>query len=312
MNPRDSRRLASIIGLAVGDAVGTTVEFLPAGSFAPHTDMVGGGPFELPVGAWTDDTSMALCLSESLVECGGFDATDQMRRYVRWWREGYWSSTGQCFDIGITTRQALMRFEGTGEPWSGSDDPKSAGNGSVMRLAPVVAYFADDAVAAVQHARESSRTTHGARECVDGCEVLARLLLAGYIGGDVTAPLVPGASWSAALRAVAAMDGAVEATPARPPSGYVVDTLACARWAVARAASFREAVLLAANLGGDADTIAAVTGQIAGAQWGFEGIPSEWVERLARGDEVMALAERVVGGERGGRAAAGVWGGLGR
>lgn len=292
---RDSRRMGSILGLAVGDALGTTSEFQQAGSFAPITDLVGGGVFRLPAGAWTDDTSMALCLAESLVECGGFDARDQMSRYVRWWREGHWSSTGSCFDIGGATRQALARFERSGEPVSGSTDPGTAGNGSVMRLAPVVAFFGHDAVAAVQHARESSRTTHGAAECVDGCDLLARLLLRGYDGEAVTAPLASDPAWSDGLQAVAAMGEAQGPMPPRPPSGYVVDTLACARWCVARAGDFREAVLLAANLGGDADTIAAVTGQIAGARWGMEGIPSEWVERLVRRDELMGLAMRVVG-----------------
>lgn len=289
-----SRRLASIIGLAVGDALGTTNEFREPGSFEPIADMVGGGPFGLPAGAWTDDTSMALCLAESLVDCGGFDAADQMRRYLRWWREGYWSSTGRCFDIGITTRDALSRFETIGDPWAGSTDPRSAGNGSVMRLAPVVACFAADPELAVHNARESSRTTHGAPETVDGCELLARLLLLGYQDLEVTGPIEPDPDWSAGLREVALMAGAASAAPPRPPTGYVVDTLACARWCVARATDFREAVLLAANLGGDADTIAAVTGQIAGVRWGMDGIPAKWVERLARRDEVMALAGRLL------------------
>lgn len=291
-----SRRLASIIGLAVGDAVGTTVEFMPAGTFTPLTDMVGGGPFGLPAGAWTDDTSMAMCLAESLVECAGFDAADQMRRYLRWWREGYWSSTDRCFDIGNTTSAALRRFELTGEPIAGSVDSATAGNGSVMRLAPVVAWAAADSAQAVHLARESSRTTHGAADCIDGCELLARLLLAGYQGGDVRDPLdgpIP-QGWSDWLRKVAAMGTDVADQPPCGPTGYVVDTIACARWAVARARDFREAILLAANLGGDADTIAAVAGQLAGAQWGMEGIPMDWIERLARRDEVMQLAERVV------------------
>jgi ADP-ribosylglycohydrolase len=99
----------ALLGLAVGDAIGTTVEFKPPGTFVEVTDMVGGGPFGLPVGAWTDDTSMALCLAESLVERGGFDPVDQLQRYVRWYREGHLSSTGTCFDIGNATRKALHR-----------------------------------------------------------------------------------------------------------------------------------------------------------------------------------------------------------
>lgn len=291
---RASRLLGSMIGLAVGDAVGTTNEFRAPGSFEPLTDMVGGGPFDLPAGAWTDDTSMALCLAESLVECGGFDAADQMRRYVRWWRDGHWSSTGHCFDIGIATRKALARFEVTGDPIAGATAPETAGNGSVMRLAPVVAYFAHDPVAAAQHARSSSRTTHGADECGDGCELLARLLLRGYGGEDVTAPLESGDGWSEGLKAVAAQRAAAGDAPPCRATGYVVHTLACARWCVARGRDFRDAVLIAANLGDDADTVAAVTGQIAGARWGMEGIPEEWVERLTRRDEVVALLRRVV------------------
>ena len=118
-----------LLGLAAGDALGTTLEFSVPGSFDPIDDMVGGGPFGLRAGQWTDDTSMALCLATSLLESGGFDAVDQMGRYLRWFREGYLSSTGECFDIGGTTREALVRFERTGEPYSGPTDPMSAGNG---------------------------------------------------------------------------------------------------------------------------------------------------------------------------------------
>ena len=131
------RYRGALLGLAAGDAVGTTLEFKPPGTFEPITGMVGGGPFRLDPGQWTDDTSMALCLAESLITQQGFDPADQMARYVRWWREGHLSSNGTCFDIGGTVRGALSRFEISGEPFSGSTDPQSAGNGSIMRLAPV-------------------------------------------------------------------------------------------------------------------------------------------------------------------------------
>jgi ADP-ribosylglycohydrolase len=126
----------ALIGLAVGDAVGTTVEFKPPGTFEPVTDMVGGGPFRLRPGEWTDDTSMALCLAESLIECGGFNARDQMERYVKWWKTGYLSSTGKFFDIRNTTREALARFLETGDPFAGSTDPRSADNGSSDATGP--------------------------------------------------------------------------------------------------------------------------------------------------------------------------------
>ena len=136
-----SRFHGALLGLACADAVGTTVEFSPRGSFPPVTDMVGGGPFDLKAGQWTDDTSMALCLATSLVEKAGFDAADQMRRYVDWMQNGYLSSTGHCFDIGNTTAVALERFLQSGDPFSGSNDPRAAGNGSIMRLAPVPMFY---------------------------------------------------------------------------------------------------------------------------------------------------------------------------
>jgi ADP-ribosyl-[dinitrogen reductase] hydrolase len=156
---RDRYR-GALLGLAVGDAVGTTLEFKPPGTFEPIDDMVGGGPFGLEPGQWTDDTSMALCLAESLIECG-FDPEDQLRRYVRWWREGYLSSTGRCFDIGNTTRTALAEFERTGRPTPAppirtrpGTDPHAARPGA----APVRVRQAGGAPAV----GESSRTTHGA------------------------------------------------------------------------------------------------------------------------------------------------------
>ena len=156
-----SRYRGCLVGLAVGDAVGTTVEFERPGTFEPVTDMVGGGPFDLVAGEWTDDTSMALCLAESLTICEGFDARDQMQRYVRWWQEGYLSSNGRCFDIGNTVRDALQLFRTHDEPFAGSEDTRAAGNGSLMRLAPVPLFFAADprlAVAILQRGRRVGAT----------------------------------------------------------------------------------------------------------------------------------------------------------
>jgi ADP-ribosyl-[dinitrogen reductase] hydrolase len=110
------RYCGCLLGLAVGDAVGTAVEFMPRGTFEPLTDLLGGGPFDLQPGEWTDDTSIALCLATSLVEKSGFDARDQMERYWQWYKSGYLSSTRHCFDIGTTVFQAIRRFKCTGEP----------------------------------------------------------------------------------------------------------------------------------------------------------------------------------------------------
>jgi ADP-ribosylglycohydrolase len=153
----------------VGDALGTTLEFRSPGTFAPITDMVGGGPFNLKLGQWTDDTSMALCLAESLIACKGFNPKDQMERYVRWWKEGHLSSTGKCFYIGNTARSSLSAFLRTGNFMSGPTDPRAAGNGSLMRLAPVPMFYANNPEEAIEKSGESSRTTHGASVCIDAC-----------------------------------------------------------------------------------------------------------------------------------------------
>ncbi|MDX9896829.1 MAG: ADP-ribosylglycohydrolase family protein [Desulfofustis sp.] len=295
MNSRaKSRFTGCLVGLAAGDAVGTTVEFQPPGSFPPVTDLTGGGPFRLQPGEWTDDTSMALCLAESLISCGRFDARDQMERYVRWFREGHLSSTGRCFDIGGTVRTALTTFERTGEPFAGSTDPRSAGNGSLMRLAPVVLFAAGDPRTAIALSGESSRTTHGARTCVDACRYFGALLVGAVHGINKDTLLGPKYTPVAGLwedeplcpeiDAVACGSFKVKEPPAIVGSGYVVQSLEAALWAFHRSSDFRDGCLLAVNLGNDADTTAAIYGQIAGAFYGWDGIPPSWRGRLAQAD----------------------------
>ena len=176
ISTRDRYR-GCLLGLAAGDALGTTLEFQRAGSFDPIDDMVGGGPFGLAPGQWTDDTSMALCLAASLIESPGFDAADQMDRYLRWMREGYMSSTGTCFDIGNTVRAALLRFERTSETYSGPTDPWFAGDGSLMGLAPVPMFFARNLETAIRMSEESSRPTHETPVCVDACRCFGGLIV---------------------------------------------------------------------------------------------------------------------------------------
>lgn len=177
MNSDHIRRARGcLLGLAVGDAIGTTVEFMPRGSFPKVTEMTGGGPFGLNAGEWTDDTSMALCLGASLLE-KGFDLHDQIQRYTRWHRHGYMSSTGQCFDIGIATRRALNSYHSTGNPESGSTDPRSAGNGCIMRLAPVPIRYANDLQMAIHLSAEQSKTTHGALECLEASKIFGGILV---------------------------------------------------------------------------------------------------------------------------------------
>jgi ADP-ribosyl-[dinitrogen reductase] hydrolase len=297
------RYRGSLLGLAAGDALGTTLEFQRPGSFVPVDDIVGGGPFGLRAGEWTDDTSMALCLAESLVECRGFDPLDQLRRYVRWYREGHLSSNGRCFDIGMTVSAALRRFEQTGAPYCGSTDPYSAGNGSIMRLAPVPLFFADDPVEAITRAAESSRTSHGALEAVDACRYLAALVV-GALHGSAKEDLLadhftPAPNlWDEAPLAPRIAEIASGSYRRREPpeirgTGYVVHSLEAALWAFHRCSTFREGALLAVNLGDDADTTGAVFGQLAGAYYGEHGIPQEWRDRLALGGLIATLAEHL-------------------
>ena len=295
-----TRYRGCLLGLAVGDAVGTTVEFSPPGSFAPVADMVGGGPFRLQAGEWTDDTSMALCLAESLLERDGFDAADQMDRYLRWYRHGHLSSNGRCFDIGNTVSSALRRYEQTGDPWAGSTDAYSAGNGSIMRLAPVPLFFAADAARAVAMSGESSRTTHGAPACVDACRYLGGLIV-GALRGEPKDTLLsprycpagaePWAGLDPDIAAIADGSFARRSPPDIVGSGYVVRSLEAALWAFHHSDSFEEGCLLAVNLGDDADTTAAVYGQLAGAFYGEAGIPARWRARLAQGALITGFAD---------------------
>ncbi|MGM9424723.1 ADP-ribosylglycohydrolase family protein [Hydrogenophaga sp. MI9] len=272
----------SLIGLACGDAVGTTVEFSPRGSFRPLTDMVGGGPFGLRPGQWTDDTSMALCLAESLLACQGFDAADQMGRYLNWWRWGYLSAMGSCFDIGNTVRAALYRFESTREPFSGSEEPDTAGNGALMRLTPVVLFFHPDVARVQTFAVDSTRTTHAAPEAIDCSRLLAHVISRALDGASKQEMLQADALAlpSPKVAALARGDYLDKTEADIRGSGYAVDSLEAALWCFHQTESFEAAVLRAANLGDDADTTAAIVGQVAGAYYGVQGIPSAWLARL--------------------------------
>ena len=255
-----------LIGLAVGDALGTTLEFKPRGSFEPITDMVGGGPFNLKPGQWTDDTSMALCLAQMLRSANGWDAEDAMKRFVNWRDFGYLSSTGTCFDIGNQTSDALDRFLRTGNPYAGPTDEAQSGNGGIMRLAPVVIAYGKHTESAVAVAQLQSRLTHASRSCLSAAAAMAEFMC----------------------------DGQGLSAPADPPqeaSGYVVHTLQAACWAMTQGETFRDVLLAAVNLGSDADTVGAVAGQLAGRKFGYSGIPQNWRDLLHDHDKILTAAD---------------------
>ncbi len=285
-----------LLGLAVGDALGTTLEFKPRGTFEPIVDMVGGGCFDLEPGQWTDDTSMALCLAESLIEKKGFDPYDQMKKYLLWYRTDYMSSTGTCFDIGGTTRAALEAFEMTGEPFSGPTNPRSSGNGSLMRLAPVPMFFFPDRDAMIFYAGESSRTTHGSQACIDACRLFASILFNAFSGMDKERVLFDhdvNIVQSPAIKEIAGGAYRGKAEDQIQGSGYVVKSLEAALWCFYTSDSFREAVFKAANLGDDADTTAAICGQVAGAFYRKRNIPKEWVMRVFLSNKINNMAQEI-------------------
>ena len=284
-----------LIGLAVGDALGAAVEFKPPGSFEPVTGYRAGGPHELGPGEWTDDTSMALALADSLAGGGAFDLDDQARRYLDWMMTGRYSVNGRCFDIGIQTRAALQKFALTGDAkTSGSPDEFASGNGSIMRLAPVpmryIALSRTDPAKLAEYCEQSSVPTHPSAQCRSACAWLGVALAALASGEPRERALAP--DW-AVLGEIAPLERRIDSIVRRggyrrkePPEivggGWVVTSLEAALWAFHDAPDFRTAVLRAVNLGDDADTTGAVCGQMAGAYFGASGIPEEWREGLAR------------------------------
>lgn len=315
MGNLQDRLRGSLYGLAIGDALGAAVEFKPTGTFPPVTGFRGGGPHGLKAGEWTDDTSMALALADSISKAG-WDIDDQASRYLEWYRKGKYSVNGRCFDIGGQTRQALESFERSRDArTSGNPAETLSGNGSIMRLAPVVVAhagcFPDRLELLLDRAEESSLPTHPSPICRSACRYLALLLAALAHGLSRDEVLDP--SWTLlrragvlhpAVRAIADAGYREKEPPAIRGGGYVVASLEAAIWSFHKAADFREAVLQAVNLGDDADTTGAVCGQLGGAFWGEQGIPSEWRWGLAGSDVIesavkglLAAPEQTRGGE---------------
>jgi ADP-ribosyl-[dinitrogen reductase] hydrolase len=267
----------AFIGLAVGDAVGTTLEFKTRDTYTHITDMVGGGPFNLPIGYWTDDTSMALCLAESLIMDSNLDKMDLLERFTKWYDKGYNSPLGYCFDIGNTTRSAILEFK-FNQSLTNNADSTQCGNGSIMRLSPAVIAHYDNKSKAIDVAIEQGKTTHASIIASQCCEILAEVLFALIHNNSKSVDIVQNGNWlrnvSKVLNAQSLSRNEVKS------SGYCVDTLEAALWAFYQTDSFRDCILLAVNLGNDADTVGAVAGQIAGAYYGIDDIPQEWINKL--------------------------------
>jgi ADP-ribosyl-[dinitrogen reductase] hydrolase len=304
------RFLGALVGLAVGDAVAAATQYKRPGRFAPVGDLLGGGPFDLPRGGWSDDTAMALCLAESLLEREGFDARDQVARYRRWQQHGHLSATGQCLGITASTARALARSQWRRQPFSGSHDPGALGPESLSRVAPAVMYFFGDRAAAIEHAGEAARVTSQAPAVLTACRALAAALHAALSGEPknvilaratslLEAPEALGviaATNAAALPAAAAVgirdDGT--AGPARRAGGTAPSALAAALDAFARTDNFRDAVLAAANLGGNSDVMAGASGALAGAHYTASAVPTLWRNSLMKKELLESFADRLL------------------
>jgi len=305
---RCERILGGLFGVAVGDALGVPVEFVSRERLRkkPVQGMTGYGTHNQPPGTWSDDTSLTLCLAESLVEAG-YDLEDVGRRFVRWYREGYWTPYGRVFDIGGTTRQAILRLEaGVAPTLAGPRDEMSNGNGSLMRILPVALYFAGSEESAMREAVcQISCLTHGHPRSQLACflySLLAKELLAGSTPGAACDKMRERAPDLCADTALAGelshferlLNGSLPGLPEKAirSDGYVVSTLEAAVWCLLNHTTFADTVLAAVNLGGDSDTTGAVAGGLAGVCYGYRSIPDSWLQQLARFGDILALAER--------------------
>jgi ADP-ribosylglycohydrolase len=299
--------IAGILGLVVGDALGVPVEFQSREQLIdrPVTGMRSGGTHGQLEGTWSDDTSLTLCLVESICE-SGIDYHDQGRRFVRWLYEAEWTPHGTVFDVGIATRQAIHRLATGVEPTSaGSTDERSNGNGALMRILPVALYLAfAESQARIEIPMKCSRLTHGHPRSQLACaffvEIAASLIRGNSPLESITAAQITMAPIIADQFPTEQIVFARLLSPQLASltdsemsgSGYVIDCLESSLWCATRATTYQAGVLRAVNLGEDTDTTGAVTGSLLGLCFGANSIPAEWRDQIARRDEVLDLCNR--------------------
>jgi ADP-ribosyl-[dinitrogen reductase] hydrolase len=301
-----------LLGLAIGDALAAPVQHRRPGTFTPVGDLLGGGPYDLPRGAWSDDTAIALVLAESLLEQGAFEPRDFVERLTRWQRDGTGSATGQCLGISATTARALAQAQWSGNPFAGSHDPARADREPLVRAGIAAAWALDDPERAIELAAEAARPTHQAPVALDACRYFAALVIGALQGvprAELLAPdftPVPGLWARRPLKRDVARIAAGEwrrapegAEAAELAAGSAVGALELALRALAAGHGYRDTVLAAVNLGLDADTNGALVGQLAGALYGAGALPPHWVASLAEGRRIAGIADRLLTGALG-------------
>jgi len=290
----------ALVGLAVGDAIAAHTQFRKPGAFAAVGDLLGGGPFDVPRGAWTDDTAMALLLAESLLARESFDAHDLVARYGRWQREGYGSATGLCVGISANVARSLATAQYKRQPFAGSHDPEQLDKDPLSRVAPIALYFLADGKTTVARAVDSARITAQAPIVLDCVRLFAAMVhqaLRGRGKDEVLRP--PPALWETPhtrpeVRAVYEGSYLHRDAAEITGGGHIVQALEAALWAFNKSDSFREGALFAANLGRDSDVVGAVYGQLAGAFNGVSAIPGIWRNSLTKNDVIVETADKLL------------------
>lgn len=298
-----------LFGVSVGDALGVPVEFKSREVIRknPVTDMIGYGTYNFPPGTFSDDSSLTFCLAEALTT--KFDLNTIGQNFVKWFNNNYWTSRGNVFDIGIATRQAIDRLaKGERPDLAGNFSVSSNGNGSLMRISPLLFYLVDKPISErYEITKQVSSITHGHIRSVIACFYyleFARLLIKQkdkfeiykHLQTEVTKHLT---LLSINSKEVALFNRLLEQNIYELSdedifsSGYVIHTLEAIIWCMLTTNNYKDAVLTAVNLGEDSDTTGAVTGGLAGLLYGYDNIPMNWIKQIARTDAIENLAERL-------------------
>lgn len=304
----------AMLGLVVGDALGVPVEFMSSEDLAacPVTGMRGYGTHDQPAGTWSDDSSMALCLMESLSR--GLDYEDMASTYLRWADEGYWTAHGNVFDMGFATRKALVKYaHGVPALACGCDGQRDNGNGSLMRIMPLALYLHEamgpcwnDEKDAHGIVLNTSRITHAHPISCIACGIYCSIANEILRGHNLQLAIDYGIEKAKAVYATQKeLSGflpefqnvslnTLKELPIHSirGSGYVLDTLVSSLWCLLHTDCFRSCVLQAVNLGEDTDTVGAVTGGLAGLYYGLDAIPKEWLSTLSRKEDIETLCDR--------------------
>jgi ADP-ribosylglycohydrolase len=294
------------LGLAIGDALAAPVQHRRLGTFTAVGDIIGGGPYDVPRGGWTDDTAVPLLLAESLMARGRFEASHFMTLLATWQRTGVGSATGQCLGITATMAKMVAQAQWSGKPLAGSHDPKDKPREPLVRIGVAVAAMLDDPERAIDLASEVARPTHQSPIVLDACRYAAAVMVGALTGVAKTTLLDPDFTpveglWTRRplkpeVRKAIAVDPNKAPEPARLAAmagGDILEALKLLRWSLARGSGYRDTVLAAVNLGADADVNGALVGQFAGALYGAQGIPAHWRMAVLDGERVSRIADEL-------------------